>query len=303
MGRDDSSGVRNSDASAIPPAVNAPAAGVRAPASKLTAERAKPPVTGYPPEKALATFAAPRPTSSWSGEIRWRRFAASVWATETLSTKPMIEISSAGTQSRSISERSADGTAKGGRPDGMAPTRSTPFAPRSSRLVARIVSTTAITGPPLATMSAARGGRPSAVSARPKPLRTQNRKISAGRPMAIVQGFAAPSDIASEPSMAGQLSPPASIPTICLTWLVAMRMPLAVMKPLMTGCERRLARNPSRSRPRTVSMTPDRAASVTAASRYSAVPGAATAPAADAVIRDRTATGPTASVRLVPRTA
>ena len=40
------SGVRKSVASAMPTAVKAPAAGVAAPASKLTTDRAKPPVTG-----------------------------------------------------------------------------------------------------------------------------------------------------------------------------------------------------------------------------------------------------------------
>ena len=62
------------------------AAGVTAPASKLTTEREKPPVTGMPPENAEATFAAPRPSSSWLGSIRWRRFAARVLPTEMDST-------------------------------------------------------------------------------------------------------------------------------------------------------------------------------------------------------------------------
>ncbi|MNC99734.1 hypothetical protein D3C83_181180 [compost metagenome] len=46
IGSEWSSGVRNSAATAMPTAVKAPAAGVSAPASKLTTERAKPPVTG-----------------------------------------------------------------------------------------------------------------------------------------------------------------------------------------------------------------------------------------------------------------
>ena len=48
-----------------------------------------------------AAFAAPRPTSSWSGSMRWRFLAARVWATDTDSTKPMIEISAAGSRSSS----------------------------------------------------------------------------------------------------------------------------------------------------------------------------------------------------------
>ena len=46
IGSEASTGVRNNAASKMPTAVNAPAAGVSAPASKLTTERANPPVTG-----------------------------------------------------------------------------------------------------------------------------------------------------------------------------------------------------------------------------------------------------------------
>ena len=170
-------------------------------------------------------------------------------------------------------------------------------------MAARIVATTAITGPALAAMSAARGVKPSLTSDGFRPLRTQNRNRVAGIPMASVHGLIMSIAAASPPSISGQLSPPADTPRICFSWLVAIRMPLAVMKPLMTGCDSRLARNPSRRNPSTASITPDKAARVIAASRYSAVPCAATAPAALAVISDTTATGPTASVRLVPKIA
>ena len=50
-------------------------------------------------------------------------------------------------------------------------------------------------------------------------------------------------------------------------------------------------------------MIPESIASAIAASRYSGEPGAATLPAAEAVISEMTATGPTASVRLVPNNA
>ena len=86
FGRKYSSGVRNRVASAMPTAVKAPAAGVSAPASKFTTERAKPPVTGNPPEIAAPMFEAPSAISSWSGSTRWRRLAASVRATEIDST-------------------------------------------------------------------------------------------------------------------------------------------------------------------------------------------------------------------------
>ncbi len=86
FGRKKSSGVRKSVTSAIPIAVNAPAAGVSAPASKFTTERDRPPVTGNPPEMAAPMFEAPSAISSWSGSTRWRRLAASVRATEIDST-------------------------------------------------------------------------------------------------------------------------------------------------------------------------------------------------------------------------
>ncbi len=121
--------------------------------------------------------------------------------------------------------------------------------------------------------------------------------------MARVAGLMLPRLLASPCSISGQVSPPALTPSMCFNWLVAIRTPLAEMKPLMTGCDSRFARNPSRSSPSTTSITPDSAASVIAASQYAAVPGAATAPAALAVISETTATGPTASVRLVPNRA
>ena len=64
LGRKNRSGVRNRVANAMPMAVKAPAAGVRAPASKFTTDRENPPVTGKPPETAAPTFEAPRATSS-----------------------------------------------------------------------------------------------------------------------------------------------------------------------------------------------------------------------------------------------
>ena len=50
-------------------------------------------------------------------------------------------------------------------------------------------------------------------------------------------------------------------------------------------------------------MTPERKASTSAAAMNSALPGGATALAAVSVISEITATGPTASARLVPKMA
>ena len=77
----------------------------------------------------------------------------------------------------------------------------------------------------------------------------------------------------------------------------------AVMNPEVTGWLRKCATNPSRSAPMISSTAPDKAARVSAAAACSAVPGTATVPTAVAVISEMTATGPTASTRLLPNTA
>ena len=88
-------------------------------------------------------FDAPRPINSWFGAILCLRFAARVCATDTLSTKPMMEMSSAGTHNCPIKPRSVDGRANGGRPCGIAPTRFTPRSSRSRPTAAKIVAITA----------------------------------------------------------------------------------------------------------------------------------------------------------------
>ena len=64
-GSDANTGVRNSTVGMISRAATIDASGVRVPAASLTAVREKPPVTGKPPNSPDATFAMPRPTSSW----------------------------------------------------------------------------------------------------------------------------------------------------------------------------------------------------------------------------------------------
>jgi hypothetical protein len=64
LGSEVNHGVRNNAVRPIAMAVNTPAMGVTAPASKFTTERAKPPVTGKPPDKAELILAAPSPASS-----------------------------------------------------------------------------------------------------------------------------------------------------------------------------------------------------------------------------------------------
>ena len=79
-------GAASSTSSAKAMAVNAPAQRVRAPASKATPLRAKPPVTGMPPLRPATRLAAPRPSSSRRGRMRSPRRAASACATARLST-------------------------------------------------------------------------------------------------------------------------------------------------------------------------------------------------------------------------
>ena len=76
-----------------------------------------------------------------------------------------------------------------------------------------------------------------------------------------------------------------------------MITPEAVMKPEITGCDRKLARKPSFRNPIAVSMMPESSASAIAAPIYSGVPWDATSPTAAPVISETTATGPTASAR------
>ena len=75
------------------------------------------------------------------------------------------------------------------------------------------------------------------------------------------------------------------------------------MNPETTGWLRKFARNPSRSSPMATSISPETSARAMAAPRYSGLPWAASGAMAAAVIRLATATGPTASVRDVPKTA
>ena len=93
------------------------------------------------------------------------------------------------------------------------------------------------------------------------------------------------------------------MPSTDFNWLVAMMMPLAVMKPETTGCDKRFARKPKRNTPITIRISPERNARIRAAAMKSGEPGGAIALAAVKVISDMTATGPTAKARLVPNRA
>ena len=197
--------------------------------------------------------------------MRWRFFAASVCATETDSTNPMTEIRIAGTSSARIRSGDRSGIVSGGRLCGTVPTMLTPCAVRSSPQTSRVVPATTTTGPALARRSASRAGTPNRASKGRSPLRTQNRKPMAASPISSVGLFVWPRCAMIEVSISGSVSPPARMPRICLIWLVAIRMPEAVMKPAITGWLSRLATKPSRSTPISSRNAPDRKASVSAA--------------------------------------
>src|SRR5690554_1614134 len=153
-------GVKNKAVMAIPTAVNTPAIGVLAPASKLTIEREKPPVTGKPPLTAEAILAAPKPTNSWSGSIRSRRLAARVCATETDSTKPTKLINKAAGNNCTANCQSSVGKRNIGKPSGIAPTTCTPLLAKSPRVTTTTETIIVTTGPIFVRLSAQTGVQP-----------------------------------------------------------------------------------------------------------------------------------------------
>ena len=76
-----------------------------------------------------------------------------------------------------------------------------------------------------------------------------------------------------------------------------------MVKPLITGREKKLARKPMRSRPHASSTTPVSSASCAASTMYRPEPGAASGPRAAAVISAMIAIGPTDCVMLEPNSA
>ena len=97
------------------------------------------------------------------------------------------------------------------------------------------------------------------------PRRTQNRKAVAATPMQAVTGLTWGRPRTSDAIICGRVWPPAPMPRTWPSWLVAIRMPDAVMKPAITGCDRKFARKPSFSTPITTRIAPDSPASVSAA--------------------------------------
>ena len=235
--------------------------------------------------------------------MRWRFLAASVCATDTDSTKPMIEISTADINNWPHNSGFSEGAVSGGKPIGTSPTIATPLFSKSKTHTARVVTATAPTGPALAKISANRGFNPRPSSKGFSPLRTQNKNATVLRPINSVIGFVRCWLAINDEMISGRACPWAEMPKICFNWLVAISTPDAVINPAITGCDRKFAKNPRRSTPISVSMTPEIKARVMAAAAYSAGLCSPRLPTAAAVISDTTATGPTASARLVPKIA
>ncbi len=91
-----------------------------------------------------------------------------------------------------------------------------------------------------------------------------------------------------------ELPPPAGTPLTCWTWLRAMTRAAAAVKPPMTAWEKKLIRNPNRSRPAASWMTPTIRASSSTRGTYSGDPGGARREQAARVRSEINATGPTA---------
>ena len=186
LGRKYRAGVRKAAARAMPPAVIIDAAWVLAPASKLTTDREKPPVTGNPPETPAAILAAPSPISSWFGSMRSPRLPPRVRPTETDSTNPMRAINRAGTSNSPSTASERLGAEKAGNPWGMAPTSATPLVSRLPRAASKIVNTTAITGAVLVISSAVERAIPRVLNAPASRVRQSCKNSRANAPMASV---------------------------------------------------------------------------------------------------------------------
>ncbi len=215
----------------------------------------------------------------------------------------MIEIKKAGSSSWLSRAGENDGSVRGGRLCGTSPTILTPASFRLNSQTASVVATTTKTGPVLTRTPVRPAPKPRLCNRGFRPFRTQNRNAVATTPMIAVIQFVSGRCWMIEMTSSNRLCPWASMPRMCFSWLAAMMIPDAVMKPAMTGCDRKLATNPSLNRPIASKITPERAASDRAATAYPIVPCSTMLDNAAAVISDTTATGPTASARLVPKMA
>ena len=259
---------------------------VLAPAVKFTAEREMLPVTGKPPLRALPRLAAPRPISSRSLCSFSARFRARAWAPDMLIRKTMKPISRAGCSSACQCACETPNVSRG-RPAGTVPVVCTPRACRSRSGTSAVAPSTTTIGASLAPMSAQAGASPHRRSSGARWLRASSSRTREPTPSSALGRW-----------MAGSLAPSRTG-----SWPSAITTEEPMVKPLITGREKKLAMKPMRSSPHSSSTAPDIKASWAASTPYRALPAVASGARLEAVISEMIAIGPTDCVLLVPNSA
>jgi hypothetical protein len=207
-----------------------PAAGVSAPASKLTTERAKPPVTGIAPGDGSGDIGGTKADQLLVGVD-----ALALLGGERLGDRDGFDKANDRDQKR---RAKAEVPRRSGREGGQGQRR------QALRNGAHDLRTPCPSSPRLQTASgrdhhgqhgAGLGDHVSRTGAQPharrksgfSPLRTQNRKPVAPAPMARVIGFTWHCHVFGQTHViiSGSVSPPAPIPRMCFSWLVAISMP------------------------------------------------------------------------------
>ena len=117
---------------------------VRAPARRLTAVCEVPPPDGMAPRSAPPAFASPVAANSWFGRRCGSSLVAKARPAAIVSVKLISAMPRAPGQSCATSEKS--GKVKDGRPRGISPTVSTPWACNPNRRTLAIAMATTISG-------------------------------------------------------------------------------------------------------------------------------------------------------------
>mmetsp|Transcript_20543 Transcript_20543/g.65807 ORF Transcript_20543/g.65807 Transcript_20543/m.65807 type:complete len:318 (-) Transcript_20543:405-1358(-) len=239
----------------------------RDPMSLLTAERPKAPATGKHCIMEPITFATPAATSSWSGStLYWWRSAYDL----TTAACSMNATNPTKTALTTTEERCLEGGMEGvGSEEGMLPTTSTPTPARSATstcVVALVVA--------LSTTSYSGSIAPSSALYHTSMAPTASTSSTSGAGTRFTRGHFMPANFmatrkASEKSASATVFPLASSSSVTMSYTLTMGMDrlgactpsmsltmdrmvmtaAALAKPLSTGREIKLSRNPSRSNP------------------------------------------------------
>ena len=283
-------------------AVIRPDAGVRPPLSATTEVREKLAPTANAPVSPAARLAPPMARISALTSTRSRRLAARPCAMEICSMKVITAISRAGTTSACTVDAgtpSSGASTRLGSPWGMSPTTARPCAGQSSAVVSTMDSSSTSSGAALVVRSATSAGTPRPRRAGLSQRRAAHSRASEPRPTASVSPCTWPSCWTRLRRKLSRPSPATGAPSTCLSWLVAISRPEAVMKPESTGWLRKLAMKPMRSPPMTSSARPTMTASTALAAMKSTLPAAATVPTAASDMMERSAAGPGPSTVLL----